>query len=273
MIGYYENHFDIKKDRLCPFKLHKATNSFSVPCNWHTNTEILLVTEGTGMIQYGTRHETLTAGDIIAVNSGVLHRPYSQTGIGYYCLIIDEGFCKENGLDVTVLHFEEKFRDCEAERLFMDIVDKMQGYASDRDALHTAMLRNAVLSLLIFLCRKHAQSENAVGTEKSSPAEKYIRYALEYLNEHYTEAITLDELAHLCGITKCHLAREFKRYTGQTVLTYVNSLRCQLAELYISEGLSVTDAAYKSGFESLSYFSRVYKRLMGVPPSQGKAYR
>lgn len=94
---------------------------------------------------------------------------------------------------------------------------------------------------------------------------------LEYLNENYTQSITLDELARLCGITKCHLAREFKRYTGQTVLTYVNSLRCQLAGLCISEGLSVTEAAYKSGFESLSYFSRVYKRLMGVPPSGGKA--
>lgn len=270
-MGYYENHFDIKKDRLCPFKLHKATNSLSVPCNWHTNIEILLVTQGTGMIQYGTRHETLAVGDMIAVNSGVLHRPYSQTGIGYYCLIIDEGFCKENGLDVTVLHLEEKFRDREAEGLYMDVVDKMRGYKNDRTPLSGAVLRSAVLSLLIFLCLKHTQSENVGGTEKSSPVEKHIRRALEYLNERYTQAITLDELAHLCGITKCHLAREFKRYTGQTVFTYINSLRCQLAELCISEGLSVTEAAYKSGFESLSYFSRVYKRLMGVPPSGGKA--
>ena len=75
-------------------------------------------------------------------------------------------------------------------------------------------------------------------------------------------------IAAMCGITKYHLAREFKRITGQTVLTYLNALRCKKAQLLLSEGKTVTEAAFESGFESLSYFSRTYKRIMGAPPSR-----
>ena len=80
--------------------------------------------------------------------------------------------------------------------------------------------------------------------------------------------LSLDTLASLCGVTKFHLMRQFKQYTGQTIFSYLNHLRCQNAELLIAEGNSITEAAYASGFESLSYFSRTYKKHMGTAPSK-----
>ena len=98
----------------------------------------------------------------------------------------------------------------------------------------------------------------------------YIKKVLEYIAEHYTEPLTLEDVADVCGITKYHLAREFKRFTGLTVITYVNILRCKRAEVCLAEGKTVTEAAVESGFDSISYFSRTYKKLMGVTPSEKK---
>ena len=269
MNGYYEHHLAIRKDRLCPFKLAKATDSLSVPCNWHENIEILLVTGGQGAIQYGGDALHLEPHDIIIINSGTLHRPYSDTGISYYYLIIDEEFCKENGLSTSLFRFREQFRDERTEELFIDVTRKMNVYRQLRDALNTAKLRGSVLSLLIDICSRHTLMEDASKTDNKH-GERYVKQVIDYVNENYAQPITLDTLAAHCGITKYHLTREFKRFTGQTVFTYINLLRCRIAETYLSAGKSVTESALSSGFESLSYFSRTYKSLIGVSPSKRK---
>lgn len=269
MNGYYEHHLKIKQNKMCPFKVAEAHSGFnySVPCNWHNNIEILLVKDGSGAIQYGKHTLPLEKDDIIIVNSGELHRPYSRAGVSYCFIIIDEGFCKENGIDTAVLHFTERFRDAETERLIINAAERMKEYSALQEPLTVARLRAAMLSLIIDVASRHSVPLD-VKKEVSSPSEEYVKRAIGYINERYSQCITLDELASLCGITKFHLAREFKRITGQTVFTYTNFIRCKQAEMLLSEGKTVTEAAYESGFESLSYFSRTYKKLMGEAPSK-----
>ena len=269
MNGYYEHHLKIKQNRLCPFKLGEASSSFSTQCNWHSNIEIFLVTDGSGEIQYGKNTLPLEKDDIIIVNSGELHRPFSRVGVSYCFIIIDESFCKENGIDTSLIRYTERFRDKDTSALFMNAVQRMREYYAFQGPLTTARLRAAMLSLLIDITSRHSAPLDGKN-EGTSPSEEYVKRAIVYINENYSRQLTLDELASLCGITKFHLAREFKRITGQTVFTYTNFIRCKQAEMLLAEGKTVTEAAYESGFESLSYFSRRYKRIMGISPSKNK---
>ncbi len=269
MEGYYEHHLTIKKDKLCPFKVGMSINSHDVQCNWHENIEILLITEGNGMMQYGKDTFPLSTHDIIIVNSGELHRPFSEIGISYYYIIIDVSFCKENGIDMSHHHFNKKLRDEQTERLILDVTERMEDYSNLSSSLSAARLRGAMLSLLIDVCTRHVDA-NRTDDERTTPSEEYVKHVLHYLKDYYTQPISLDSLAALCGITKFHLSREFKKYTGQTIFTHINILRCRQAEILLSEGKTVTEAALETGFESLSYFSRTYKRLIGTPPSKSK---
>ena len=269
MTSYYEHHLTIKKNRLCPFKISSADTAFPVPCNWHNNIEIVLVTEGSGMLQYGKSVLSLAPRDIVIINSGTLHRPFSQSGMSYIFIIIDESFCKENGLDTSLLYFTEQLRDELTEKLIRNAFERKKDYFAYSDPLSAARLREAMLSLLIDICERHTRSTDQK-TEQSTTSEEYVNKVLDHLNDCYSQPVSLDALAALCGITKYHLAREFKKYTGQTVFTYVNILRCKKAEMMISEGKTVTEAALESGFESPSYFSRTYKKLRGAPPSKSK---
>lgn len=266
MDGYYEHHTMIKQDKLCPFIINKLYDMKSTPCNWHGNLELLLVTEGEGAMLYGNKTLKISKGDIIIVNSGVIHRPYSDVGLGCYYIIIDESFCIENGINTKQLYFREKLRDDHTEKLFLDVTECADSFKAAPQPILGAKLRAAVLNLMVDISVRYSKSKDYKSAEGTG-SEGYVKAVIEYLNRNYTQPVSLDKLAKLCGITKFYLAREFKRLTGQTVLTYTNTLRCKKASFLLADGKSVTDAALESGFGSLSYFSRTYKRLMSDTPS------
>ncbi len=267
-IQRYEHHIAMRQDRLCPFKI-TASDMWESGCNWHNNIELLLVTQGRGYLQRGSEEFAMGPHDLAVINSGELHRVYSEQGVTLHYMIIDEKFCAENGIEAEAFCFEKCFQDPETEAMFLTAVACDRAYREAPTPLQAAKLRQAVLSLLIRVCENHTCPMPSAGKEQR-PSEAYIKKAVEYLSDRYTEAVSLEAVAKICGITKYHLAREFKRYTGQTVFTYLNFLRCRHAQLCFSRGMTVTQAALESGFESVSYFSRTYKRLMGSAPSGRK---
>ncbi len=92
--------------------------------------------------------------------------------------------------------------------------------------------------------------------------------ALEYINEHYTEeSIPLSRLAALCGISEPYLRKLFQSVFSVSPSIYMRNLRIRYARELLSSGeYSVTDAAMLSGFNDAAYFSREFKRAVGVAP-------
>ena len=267
MLTQYEHHAAIRQNKDCPYLLRIGKNIRDTVCNWHQNIEMFLITNGQGQIRCGANEYPLSPSDVVVVNSGTVHRIYSETGIDYYCVIIDEQFCKENGLDTEHCRFSERFCDPKTEALFLRMIALMTKNERESSQLETAKLRIAILTLLVDLFENHLPDpRNTV--EQSSRSDEYVKKALLYINEHYTSPITLDEIAAAVGVSKFHLERAFKKYTDQTIFTYLNILRCKNAAQCIRDGMTVTQAAYENGFESLSYFSRIYKKLMGSSPSK-----
>jgi AraC-like DNA-binding protein len=97
---------------------------------------------------------------------------------------------------------------------------------------------------------------------------KAIRKALQLIDAHYHEALTLDAVAGRAGLSRYHFSRLFKACTGAAFKTYLNRQRIEAAKRRMqAEGLNVSEAAFRVGFSDLSHFSRQFKRLEGVPPS------
>ena len=269
MQATYENHLALRQNKLCPFKLLNSHLTGYGICNWHKNPEIIYVTEGTGIVQYGGDSIKLEKGDIIAVNSDVLHGLASESSFDFLGIIIDDAFCAENGIRPDKILFERKFRDLVAKELILDVQSTIENYKSAKTPILATKARISVLKLLVYMVENHTitPSENNL---TSNPSEEHVKTAISYLNNHFTEDVTLERLAKECGVTRYHLARVFKRYTAETVFTYLNSVKCKNAESMLREGASVTEAALASGFESISYFSRTYKKVVGYPPSHIK---
>lgn len=96
--------------------------------------------------------------------------------------------------------------------------------------------------------------------------------ALEYINEYYTrEEIRIGFLASLCGVSEPLLRSLFREAFSISPAVYIRNMRLSYArELLLSGEYGVTEAAALAGFNDPSYFSREYKKLLGIPPKDAK---
>lgn len=261
----YETH--IISNPLLPFRFHKL----DVPqdckhCspNWHENIEILVCTRGSAHLVLDGRHFDFRPGDICIANAYCVHTSVQEENLDYHCLIIDRKFCEDNGIYTSRLFFRELIRDPETRKAFDPIVEAYSSYQED-DPFCIPDIRYAVLGFLRILCRKHIirtdrDSQRAASRER-------VKQVLEYLKANYAASLNLQDVADHVGISKYYLSREFKEFTGSTIFETINTIRCTEAKRMIEAGASVTEAALKSGYENLSYFTRSFKKHLGELPS------
>ena len=94
------------------------------------------------------------------------------------------------------------------------------------------------------------------------------------IRNDYAETITLEGLAALCKVSKCHFCRVFRRVTGKSAMRYLTEYRLKIADLMLSGSTeSVAVVSERCGFGDQTYFSRCYKAYYGVSPMHRRAAR
>lgn len=263
ILSSYETHQF--PDPILPFIYHPCYHLVQeeVETNWHKNIEILCCFQGNGYVRCGTEIYNFRADDIVVVNSDLLHTIGSSTSLQYCCLIVGSAFCADNGLTMENLVFHNVIRDTELLGLMKNIARLYENYDSS-ELCAVADLRYAVLGVLRKLCHDHCTPKTANSPENTG---EHIKKAITYIRKNMTHNLSLDNIAAHIGISKFHLSREFKIITGNTVVGFINILRCSEAKRLIEKGMSVSEAAYLCGFHNLSYFSRAFQRIIGTKPS------
>ncbi len=130
----------------------------------------------------------------------------------------------------------------------------------------TAVLSKGMLSAQETLHRL----ENAMRRSHTANPEtrRFVRRAMAYIHEHYTEPISRKEIAEHVNISARHLDRCFCDETGITPMAYLNRFRLrQAGRLLESTALSISEIAAAVGFSDSSYFCRVFRRDMGMSPT------
>ena len=245
--------------------IERTPHKVSAEQNWHDELEIELCTEGEGEVLLDGKSYPFSAGDVIIVNSGVLHHTGSSARVVYTCLIPRLDLCRTVGLDPTRLCFEPLVRDGELAKLITSLA---QAEADGSTLLFRCEL---LLRILLHIQRKYTlPDEKRVETR---PHMQSVREAIALIRRDFSKKITLDAIAKSVYIDKYTLCREFKRATGQTVIEYVNSYRIQNAAQLISGGYTVSEAARACGFENMSFFTRTFKKYMGCLPSDYRGTR
>jgi AraC-like DNA-binding protein len=101
-----------------------------------------------------------------------------------------------------------------------------------------------------------------------------VRRALEYLQEHLVEPITLDDLALRAGLDKFHLCRAFRAQVGMPPHAYLTRLRILRAKRLLQSGLRASEVAAQVGLYDQAQLTRHFRRIVGVTPARyGRGYR
>lgn len=95
----------------------------------------------------------------------------------------------------------------------------------------------------------------------------HIRKAIKYMQQHYTEALTLEYMAKYLGLNKCYFCQLFKRETQRTFSQYLNEIRIEQSKhLLLHTNLSLLEVAFSVGYNNQNYFNMTFKKLTDTTP-------
>lgn len=121
-----------------------------------------------------------------------------------------------------------------------------------------------LLAVLESYITKGLSKEAPVSISKS---QETVNAIIAYINNHITESVSIEEIAHEFHLNKDYMARLFKSHTHATIGHYMSLQKAGLAQSLLSEGYTVTEVQEKLGFTSYAYFFKFFKKMTGISPS------
>ena len=220
--------------------------------HWHEEMEITLIQDGTSDYKVGQKVFEANAGDIILIPPYCTHSACEIPGKTMISdsMVFHPDYLGANNQDLSAskylrpmaegqLLMQEVIRDGDAGYLFS------YGYIRESDD-------------------SHITSENR----------RHIKSALEYITDHYSEKISISEMAQLAGFSENYFMSLFRQYVGMSCIQYVNHYRIQKAAHALEETTkSVSEIAMIHGFDNISYFNLQFRRTFGMTPREFRSKR
>lgn len=113
------------------------------------------------------------------------------------------------------------------------------------------------------------KNEQKMRRYRKSGEDEILTHAIEYIRLYSSDSISMANLSAFCHCSESYLSRIFKRRTGVNVNTYINKVRVDSAknELVFSDA-TITEISTNTGFGDPNYFSRVFTKILGIPPTE-----
>lgn len=246
---------DIKRT---PYNLSKEQN-------WHENLEIQLCTHGNGSVLLDGKEYPLNEDDILVVNSNVIHYTSTKTSLVYTCLIISTDWCRQMNINYDALYFYPQINNKKLVYLMKRLINIYTDYDNP---LRIAKSNEILLRIMIEMIEKHSEEKKYL-YQKGNHFD-IIKSTVTYIHRNFNKRMTLKEISEAVCYDKFALCKEFKKYTGNTIIEYINQYRTTKAIDYLGDGFNVTETASLCGFDNLSFFTKVFKRYTGNNPSYYK---
>lgn len=226
--------------------------------------QIIYILQGRGTYLLDGKSVSAAAGNIVIYRPGEIQHYVYQckdipevywvhfTGFGAGELLTQAGFGKDSIVHIG-LH-----DDCV--KLYKKTIWELQ----TKRPLYLPAANAAFSSLLACMGRFRLESINGRPENK----DRDIEAVLEHMHNAYNMHWTVEDFAGLCNLSVYYFIHRFKAYTGVSPIQYLTGIRINKAkELLSDSSLSVSEIAYVVGYENPLYFSRVFKRHVGISPA------
>lgn len=246
---------------------NRTHHHFGFLPHWHEHIEILHFIDGTSTVYLNGVPISVSGGDILIVNPNVLHEmPVKLTNCTYHCLIINKAFAD------TIL--ENQDFSCspllQAENI-TSLIDHIVNELSTKNTFYNSCSEAYTSLLLSTLARDFSPPEAKQPVIHNNAKMTMIKNCMAYISINYKEPLLVEDISSHLGYSKYYLCHTFKEITGNSIVDYLNIVRCtHIKQLITKQNFSIKDAAFSCGFHNLSYFTKTYKKHMGMLPSDDK---
>lgn len=245
-------------------KLHKEWGF----AHWHQRVEFVYVLDGVCEIKVGNTKNVCTAGDLIVIHCGEIHSiadvkdstlyvctfdpemiQYIHKDMRFIRSYIPAEMLKEAGIaDAVLQNLEDSYRENTMELVCNDV-----------------MVLSSIIRIYALLVR-HFEITN--DEKPQNPAKlRQFQEALLYIEENYSENITLSDVAKVINYNTSYVSSLFVAYTGLNFKTYLDSFRINKAVKLIKRTeCTISDISSQCGFNNIRTFNNVFRKITGMTP-------
>jgi AraC-like DNA-binding protein len=129
--------------------------------------------------------------------------------------------------------------------------------------------QQAALKLLTIFSQHLAMMSNQVFIQQENAEPPVIKKARDYIQEHQGEKLSLGQVARAVNMSTFYFCKTFKKVTGINFTDYLSRVRIEKSKnLLLNPNLRVSEIAFEVGFQSLTHFNRVFKKILGQSPTE-----
>src|ERR1051325_4732097 len=131
----------------------------------------------------------------------------------------------------------------------------------------------SVVKLLSIFAEHLSMVSNQILVQKENAEPPMITRAKQFIREHFTEELSLGQVAKAVNTSTFYFCKMFKKFTGINFTEYLSRVRIENARnLLLNPNLRISEIAYEVGFQSLTHFNRVFKKIVGQSPSEFRSH-
>lgn len=262
------------------YSYHLKQSRFPFIWHYHPELELTYICKGTGTRLVGDHIASFKEGDLVFLGTNLPHTWASEGEQSKHNKTIAEiiGIQFRADLLTGPLAYMPEFK------YIQQLVKKSNrglhfGKTTSKKVVGylTTLLELEGLEKLLQLwkildCLAKAQDIQYLASEIYAPVlgrenEQRIDAALLYIHEHFLDTITLEQMSKVTNMTATSFCRFFKKMTNKSLSEYVNNLRIGRAcHLLTETNFSISEAAFKAGFNSTTHFNRMFLRKKGISP-------
>ncbi len=247
--------------------------------HWHNHMEFVLILSGHCILGVNEHRLECREGDVVYVPPGSLHSIECDKA-NYIAYVIGDSLFRELVLDQDVrgimrlfdrVNFNESFviRKNQSENL-VEMLLAIKELYRQKKAHYKMMVKIEICRLLYTII---GENKFDLDTYRSNnPSIAYVKQALEYIDQHYSEKIVLKDIMGITNLSEQHFSRVFKAYTGRTFMEYLKLYRLDRVNWYLKyTELPITRIPEKVGFCNANYMARTYKDQFACTPRETRS--
>jgi AraC-like DNA-binding protein/ligand-binding sensor protein len=150
--------------------------------------------------------------------------------------------------------------------------EKLKAAYSESRVL-TTKEHDSILKLLAIFAQHLSLLSNQILVQQENAEPPMIQRAKQFIQENYTEEISLEQVAKSVNTSTFYFCKMFKKFTGVNYTEFLSRIRIENARnLLLNPNLRISEVAFAAGFQSLTHFNRVFKKIVGESPTEFRGH-
>ena len=273
---------DFFEDPTLPLQVYIRDPQPEFPLHSHGFDELVIILKGTAMHVIDRQEFPVKAGDVFVIAQNHEHQYQDIHGLALANILFDPDALGIAQWDIRALpgfhalfslepafrtqhNFKSRLQLTEQQlNQTNELVHDLTRETEQRNPGYRIMARGLFMQLAVSLSRAYS----ATPSEESIDLLR-IGDAIAHIETHYSEKITLAQLAEKSHLSQRHFTRIFQECIGRAPIDHLMHVRCRnAAELLKSTDRTITDIAFESGFTDSNYFSRCFRKMTDQTPGQ-----